>query len=129
MRSFGVILWAAALTSVIGAAYTSVSFVTKSTTSAGKRNLITVIFIASCAVVYLFLGQAPQTLLIFAGAFNGLILPIGLTVLLWVAWRRRDLMNGYRYPKALLFSGAAAWLLTIFLGWNSISGLAALWNG
>lgn len=128
LRSFGMILWAAALTSVIGAAYTSVSFVTKSTTPARTRNLITVAFIAVCTVIYLLLGKAPQTLLIFAGAFNGLILPIGLTVLLWVAWRRSDLMDGYRYPKVLLIAGAAAWLLTIFLGWNSLSGLAALWN-
>lgn len=129
LRSFGIILWAAALTSVIGAAYTSVSFITKSTTSERTRNLITVAFIAVCAVIYLFLGQAPQTLLIFAGAFNGLILPVGLTVLLWVAWRRKDLMGGYQYPKFLLLIGVAAWLLTIFLGWNSLAGLTALWNG
>lgn len=128
IRSFGVILWAAALTSVIGAAYTSVSFITKSTTSERVRNLITVAFIAVCTVIYVFLGKAPATLLIFAGAFNGLILPVGLAILLWVAWRRSDLMGGYRYPRILLIIGALAWMLTVFLGWNSLSGLAALWN-
>ncbi|MFL4479451.1 NRAMP family divalent metal transporter [Paeniglutamicibacter sp. ORCA_105] len=127
MRSFGVILWAAALTSVIGAAYTSVSFITKSTTPERTRNLITVAFIAVCAVIYLFLGQAPQTLLIFAGAFNGLILPVGFAVLLWAAWRRRDLLQGYVYPKWLLGIGVATWLLTLFLGWNSLAGLSKLW--
>ncbi|MFJ6415805.1 NRAMP family divalent metal transporter [Paeniglutamicibacter sp. NPDC091659] len=127
MRSFGVILWAAALTSVIGAAYTSVSFVTKSTTPERTRNLITVAFISVCAVIYMFLGQAPQTLLIFAGAFNGLILPVGFAVLLWVAWRRRDLLQGYVYPKWLLLIGVVTWLLTLFLGWNSLAGLAKLW--
>ncbi|PQZ95171.1 hypothetical protein CQ018_06885 [Arthrobacter sp. MYb227] len=127
MRSFGVILWAAALTSVIGAAYTSVSFVTKSTTPERTRNLITVAFIAVCAVIYLFLGQAPQTLLIFAGAFNGLILPVGFAVLLYAAWRRRDLLQGYVYPKWLLIIGVVTWLLTLFLGWNSLAGLAKLW--
>jgi Mn2+/Fe2+ NRAMP family transporter len=127
MRSFGVILWAAALTSVIGAAYTSVSFITKSTTPERTRNLITVAFIAVCAVIYLFLGQAPQTLLIFAGAFNGLILPVGFAVLLWAAWRRRDLLHGYAYPKWLLGIGVATWLLTLFLGWNSLAGLSKLW--
>jgi Mn2+/Fe2+ NRAMP family transporter len=128
MRMFGIVLWAAALTSVIGAAYTSVSFVTHTGTSDRKRNLITVAFIAFCAVVYLFLGQAPQQLLIFAGGFNGLILPIGFGVLLWVAWRRRDLLHGYSYPKWLLAVGVAAWLLTLFLGWNSLTGLAAIWS-
>ncbi|MGJ3404010.1 NRAMP family divalent metal transporter [Glutamicibacter sp. Je.9.36] len=129
IRAFGVILWAAALTSVIGAAYTSVSFITKRTTPERTRNLITVAFIVVCGIIYLLLGKAPATLLIFAGAFNGLILPVGFAVLLWVAWRRRDLMNGYNYPKALLVIGALTWLLSVYLGWNSISGLAALWNG
>jgi Mn2+/Fe2+ NRAMP family transporter len=127
LRMFGVILWAASVTSVIGAAYTSVSFITKSTTPERTRNLITVGFIAFCAVAYLLIGQAPQQLLIFAGAFNGLILPVGFAVLLWVAWRRRDLMQGYAYPKWLLIIGVLAWLLTLFLGWNSLVGLTRLW--
>ncbi len=127
MRVFGVILWAASITSVIGAAYTSVSFVTKSTTTDRTRNLITVGFIAFCTVAYVLIGQAPQQLLIFAGAFNGLILPVGFGVLLWVASRRRDLMQGYVYPKALLIIGVVAWLLTLFLGYSSITTLGKLW--
>lgn len=127
IRSFGVVLWAAALTSVIGAAYTSVSFITKSTTNERTRNLITVAFIAVCAVIYLLLGKAPQTLLIFAGAFNGLILPFGFAILLYVAWRRRDLLHGYVYPKWLLIMGVVVWLVTLFLGWNSLAGLSKLW--
>ena len=127
MRVFGVILWAASITSVIGAAYTSVSFVTKSSTKDRTRNLITVGFIAFCAVAYLLIGQAPQQLLIFAGAFNGLILPVGFGVLLWVAWRRRDLLHGYVYPKGLLVIGIVAWLLTLFLGYSSLTSLAKLW--
>jgi Mn2+/Fe2+ NRAMP family transporter len=127
LRMFGVILWAASITSVIGAAYTSVSFVTKSATGERTRNLITVAFIAFCGVAYLLIGQAPQQLLIFAGAFNGLILPVGFAVLLWVAWRRRDLLHGYAYPKWLLIIGALAWLLTLYLGWNSLAGLGKLW--
>lgn len=126
-RMFGIVLWAAAITSVIGAAFTSVSFITSSRTPERRRNLITVAFIAGCAIVYMFLGQAPQQLLIFAGAFNGLILPVGFGVLLWVAWRRRDLMHGYAYPKWLLIVGVATWLLTLFLGWNSVMGLSKLW--
>lgn len=128
VRIFGVVLWAAALTSVIGAAFTSISFVTSSQGKPRTRNLLTVAFIAVCAVVYLFLGQAPQTLLIFAGAFNALILPFGFAILLWVAWRRRDLLHGYRYPVWLLLVGVLAWLLTVYLAWNSLAGLAKLWS-
>jgi Mn2+/Fe2+ NRAMP family transporter len=129
MRMFGVILWAAALTSVIGASYTSVSFITKTGGSPRTRNLLTVAFITVCAVIYLFLGQAPQTLLIFAGAFNALILPIGFAVLLWVAWRRRDLLGGYRYPAWLLVLGVLAWLLTLFLAYVSFQPMLQLLTG
>jgi Mn2+/Fe2+ NRAMP family transporter len=125
---FGVILWAAAITSVIGAAYTSVSFLTKSSTSRRRQNILTVVFIALSAVLFIVLGAAPVTLLVFAGAFNGLILPIGFTVVVWVAWMRRDLMGGYRYPVWLKIVGLAVWLLTLYLGWKSLSGLAELWN-
>ena len=128
IRLFGVIFWAAALTSVIGASYTSVSFITNLTTKARTRNLLTVAFIAVCTGAYLLLGQTPQTLLVFAGAFNGLILPLGFAVLLWAAWRRRDLLAGYNYPKWLLIVGVLAWLLTLYLGWNSLAGLGQLWS-
>lgn len=127
VRIFGVVLWAAALTSVIGAAFTSISFVTSSTGSTRTRNLLTVGFILVCAVLYLVLGKAPQTLLVFAGAFNGLILPFGFAILLWVGWRRRDLLQGYRYPVWLLVVGVLAWLLTVYLAWNSLAGLGKLW--
>ncbi|MHA6786005.1 NRAMP family divalent metal transporter [Pseudonocardia saturnea] len=126
LRVFGIILWAASITSVIGAAYTSVSFLTSSRTSARRRNWYTVAFIALSATIYLVIGTAPVTLLVFAGAFNGLILPIGFTVVLWVAWRRRDLLGGYRYPAWLLGIGVVAWLLTLYLGYQSIGGLASL---
>ncbi|MEO5742997.1 MAG: NRAMP family divalent metal transporter [Terracoccus sp.] len=127
LRAFGVILWAAAISSVIGAAYTSVSFLTSRRTTERTRNLLTVGFISVCAVLFLVLGKAPVTLLIFAGAFNGLILPIGFTLILWVAWRRRDLLHGYAYPAWLLIIGVLAWLLTLYLGYRSLSGLSSLW--
>lgn len=127
LRFFGVVLWAAGLTSVIGASYTSITFVTTQTTAPRLRTILTVAFIAVCAVAFLLLNAAPQALLIFAGAFNGLILPIGFAIVLWVAWRRTDLLQGYRYPRWLLIIGGLAWVLTIFLGYKSFSGIAALW--
>ena len=127
LRAFGIIFWAAAITSVIGASYTTVSFLTTQQTSARVRSLMTVGFIVICTVLFLVLGKAPVKLLIFAGGFNGLILPIGFTAILWVAWRRRDLLRGYDYPRWLLGIGVLAWLLTLWLGWQSITGLQALW--
>jgi Mn2+/Fe2+ NRAMP family transporter len=127
LRLFGVILWAAAITSVIGASYTSVSFVVAGSTRLERyRGTLVVGFILLSTGVYLAAGAAPVPLLVFAGAFNGLILPIGVAVLLWVAWRRRDLLGGYAYPRWLAAIGALAWLVTVYLGWESIGRLGAL---
>ena len=127
VRVFGVILWAASITSVIGASYTSVSFIASfSQRLEQRRNLVTVGFIVFSAAIYLALGKAPVTLLVLAGALNGLILPVGFAVILWVAARRVDLLRGYRYPRWLLVVGAFVWLLTVYLGWNSLGGIADL---
>lgn len=126
--TFGVIFWAAAITSVIGASYTSISFLTTQQTPDRVRNLATVAFIVVATIAYVTIGAAPVQLLIFAGAFNGLILPIGFTVILWVIWKRRDLLQGYRYPTWLFVIGVVAWLLTLFLGWLSLSSLSRLWS-
>jgi Mn2+/Fe2+ NRAMP family transporter len=81
--------------------------------------------VASTAV-FLVAATTPVKLLIFAGAFNGLILPFGLGILLWIAARRRDLLGGYRYPAWLILIGALAWVATIYLGYNSLTGLKDL---
>jgi Mn2+/Fe2+ NRAMP family transporter len=129
LRVFGIVLWAASITSVIGASYTSVSFVTSRTrTSERTRSLLVVGFIVLTTVIYLSIGTAPVTLLIFAGAFNGLLLPVGIGVVLWVAWRRADLLNGYVYPRWLLTLGALAWLLTIYLAVRSINPVIDLFS-
>lgn len=122
LRIFGLILWAAALTSVIGAAYTSMSFITvfKEGVTERQRNIATIIFIAISLAIYMVMGTAPAALLVFAGGFNGLILPIGMTLFIFVAWRRQDLMNGYKYPAWLLWSGIFVCALTWYMGIMSV---------
>ncbi len=127
LRLFGLILWAAALTSVIGASYTSVSFLASLRPGLeSRRATLVVAFIAVSTLVFLLAGAAPVPLLIFAGAFNGLILPVGVGALLWVALRRPDLMGGVHHPRWLAAFGVAGWLVTIYLGWRSLGGLAKL---
>jgi Mn2+/Fe2+ NRAMP family transporter len=124
---FGVIMWSAAITSVIGASYTSTSFlkVLGSWVARWERWVVCG-FILVSTVVFLVVQTTPVKLLIFAGAFNGLILPFGLGILLWIAARRRDLMGGYRYPSWLIVVGVLAWAATIYLGYNSLTGLKQL---
>lgn len=127
LRVFGLILWAAAITSVIGASYTSVSFmVGQGADLDRRRNWLVVAFIALSTAVFLLADTAPVPLLIFAGAFNGLILPIGVAAMLWVALRRSDLMQGYAYPRWLAWAGLLAWSVTLYLGWVSLGRLAPL---
>jgi len=129
LRAFGVVLWAASITSVIGASYTTVTFITSRTrTSERTRSLLVVAFIAFTTGVYLLIGTAPVTLLVFAGAFNGLLLPVGIGVLLWVAWRRTDLLRGYSYPRWLLGIGGLAWLLTVYLAVRSVGPVIDLFQ-
>ncbi|MGW8527243.1 MULTISPECIES: NRAMP family divalent metal transporter [Nocardiopsidaceae] len=130
MRLFGMIMWAAAVSSVIGASYTSISFVTTFHPWLEKRRgVLVTVFIGISLAIFLLSGQAPNTLLILAGALNGVILPVGLGIMLWVAARRsHDLLGGYRYPRWLIAIGAAAWLLTVYMAVNSLGGIAALWQ-
>lgn len=128
LRIFGVILWAAAITSVIGAAYTSVSFVTifKRDITERARNIATVIFIAVSLFFYVIITTPPAQMLIFVGGLNGLILPIGLSIFIYAAWARSDLMGGYRYPRWLLVLGVLVGALTWYMGYKSIGPIFAL---
>lgn len=130
LRTFGLVLWAAAITSVIGAAYTSMSFITAFMPGISEwgRNRATVLFIALSLSVYLMLGTAPAALLVFAGGFNGLILPIGLSIFVYVGWRRSDLMGGYHYPRWLLTLGAVTCILTWYMAVKSAGPIFAFLN-
>jgi Mn2+/Fe2+ NRAMP family transporter len=127
-RIFGAVLWFAAITSVIGAAYTSVSFITvfKKDISERARNIATVIFIAVSLFFYVIITTPPAQMLVFVGGLNGLILPIGLSIFIYAAWARSDLMAGYRYPRWLLVLGVLVCALTWYMGYKSIGPIFAL---
>jgi Mn2+/Fe2+ NRAMP family transporter len=128
LRIFGAIFWIAAITSIIGSAYTSVSFLPVFSKKIIGRHadFATVIFIVVSLGFYLVIGTAPATLLVFVGGFNGLILPIGLTIFMYIGWFRGDLMNGYRYPKWLLIIGTAATLLTWYMAVMAVGPIFSL---
>ncbi len=45
-----------------------------------------------------------------------------------MAFRRSgDLLGGYHYPRWLLAAGVLVWMLTIYLGWESLGGIKDLW--
>ena len=130
LRVFGLILWAASITSVIGAAYTSISFITvfKPDITEQARNRATTVFITLSLLIFVLMGTAPAALLLFAGGFNGLILPIGLSIFIYVGWRRSDLMGGYHYPRWLLVLGVLTCLLTWYMAIKSVGPIFAFLN-
>lgn len=114
-RLFGAVMWAAAITSVVGSAYTSVSFI-KTLRPAWERHGSALIigFISVSTVVFLAVGR-PVAILILVGALNGLILPVGLGAML-VASRQSRLLNGYRHPAGLAAAGGVVALAMAALG-------------
>ncbi|MDI1243143.1 MAG: divalent metal cation transporter [bacterium] len=106
-KIFGVVMWAAAITSVIGAAFTSVSFIkTFSEKIETRSNLIIVAFIAVSTIIFLAIGR-PVAILLWAGTINGFILPVGLALVL-LASRKRSIIGEYGHPLWLQIAG---WLV------------------
>lgn len=122
-KLFGLIFWAAGISSSIGAAYTSVSFFTafKKDLDLKQRNFCTIIFISLALLLYVLIGATPASLLVFVGGLNGLVLPIGLTIFVYVAACRKDMLGGYNYPMWLTVLGVLTCLLTWYMGYVSFN--------
>ncbi|RBL94100.1 hypothetical protein DF182_03625 [Chitinophaga flava] len=115
-RFFGVVMWSAAITSVVGAAYTSVSFLkTFHPLIRVYERWIISFFIIFSTIFFIFVGN-PVQLLITAGALNGLILPVALAVIL-IAAAKKKLMGTYRYP---VWMQVAGWCVVLIMGWLSV---------
>jgi len=112
-RVFGIVLWSAAISSVIGASYTSVSFLkTFHPILAKHERLCISIFIIITTAIFVMIGK-PRQLMVMAGLVNGLILPFALAILL-IASNQKSLMNGYQHPK---WMQAAGWVVVVVMGW------------
>ena len=125
---FGVVIFAAAMSSVIGSAYTSATFLkTLHKSLFNKNNLIVIMFIVISTLIFLFIGK-PVSLLIIAGAINGWILPITLGAIL-IASRKKSIVGDYKHPTWMLVFGIIAVIVTIITGIFSLQDLASLWKG
>lgn len=110
-RLFGILMWSAAITSVIGSAYTSVSFLrTFHPVLEKNHRYLTVGFITISTLIFLSVGK-PVQILVFVGTLNGFILPIALGVML-LAVRNKRLVGNYRHPIWLQIAG---WLVVLIM--------------
>jgi Mn2+/Fe2+ NRAMP family transporter len=118
-RVFGIVMWSASITSVVGAAYTSVSFLRSFSTYIDRHWTWAIIaFIAVSTVIFAFVGQPVKTLII-VGALNGLILPISLGVML-VASRHPSIVGSYRHALWLTAAGVVVTVSMAAMGVWSI---------
>lgn len=107
-KIFGVVMWSAAITSVIGAAYTSVSFLKTFHARIEKNNNFVIIgFIVFSTIVFLIVGN-PVQVLVWAGTINGFILPFGLALILLASRRKSIIGEIYKHPLWLEITG---WLV------------------
>lgn len=116
-RFAGLVLLCAAVTSIIGAAYTSVSFLKTFHPAIAKHENAVIIGFILVSTAVMFLVGSPAVLLILAGAFNGLILPVTLGICL-IAAHRKSIMGGgvYRHPAVLTILGAVVVVLSAYMG-------------
>jgi Mn2+/Fe2+ NRAMP family transporter len=129
LHLFGLVFWASGMTSTIGNSYTTTTFLESYLAPARRHfNRTVIVLIGLATIVFVAAGQTPQSMLVFAGAINGLVLPFGLAITLWVALRRRDLIEGYRYPRVLLGVGIAAWLFTAYAAIESLTSIGSIFH-
>ncbi|MGE1113871.1 NRAMP family divalent metal transporter [Priestia megaterium] len=114
-KIFGIVMWSAAITSVVGAAYTSVSFIQTFSEKLNKNsNWIIIGFIIISTLSFVLIGK-PVKVLLLVGAINGLILPIALGTLLVAAYKK-SIVGEYKHPLWLTISGVLVVIVMALMG-------------
>jgi Mn2+/Fe2+ NRAMP family transporter len=123
-KAFGVILWAASITSVVGASYTSVSFLrTLSRSIEEKHRHVIIGFIVISTAIFVTVGS-PAKILVVVGTINGLILPLSLACVL-MACARKDIVGAYVHPAWLKIVG---WIMVAFTAWMGFKAFGNIIN-
>lgn len=117
---FGMVIWAASVTSVIGAAYTSVSFMTNFHPFIERHKRYFIIgFIVISTFVFATIGK-PAQVLVLVGTLNGLVLPIAMVIILIAAYRK-NIVGNYKHPVWIAVFG---WLIAIAMSILSVMTIA-----
>ncbi|MBX7171916.1 MAG: divalent metal cation transporter [Pyrinomonadaceae bacterium] len=115
-KIFGVVMFCAAITSVVGAAYTSVSFLRSLNSKIEQyQRFVIVGFIVFSTLIFLLVGQ-PVKVLVVAGILNGFILPIALGLIL-LASNREKIVGDYKHPVWMQICG---WVVVLVMAGLSI---------
>ena len=119
---FGIIMWSAAITSVVGAAYTSISFLKSFHHLIEKYEKELLFgFVLISLSIFIYVGKPVKTL-VFVGALNGFILPIALGIVL-LSVRNKKIIGEYKHPLWLTIFGLLVMAATIFVGLKAVLSL------
>lgn len=118
-KIFGLVMWSAGISSVVGSAYTSVSFIKSFHPVILKlnREIIIVFIIISC-IIFELIGK-PVKILLAVGAINGFILPVALGVMLVAAYRHKIIAD-YKQPLLLTILGV---IVVGIMAWMSCGAI------
>ena len=115
LKIFGLVLWSASITSVVGSAYTSISFLrTINPWLQKNQRLVVTLFILVSSLIFTLIGK-PVKVLILAGALNGIILPVSLGLMLWALHRSPQVNQ--THPKWLKWAG---WFVVMIMALLSV---------
>ncbi|MBE5319476.1 divalent metal cation transporter [Pedobacter sp. MR2016-19] len=118
-KIFGVVIWAAGISSVVGSAYTSISFIKSFHPLILKFNReIIIAFISISCIIFILIGK-PVKILLTVGAINGFILPIALGIMLIAAYRTKIIAN-YKQPLWLTLTGLAVVITMVWMSYGTI---------
>jgi len=127
-KMFGLILFSAGLTAMVGSSYTTLSFLKTLAPVFDKHTQKCIVgFITICTVVFLIIGK-PVKLLVLAGSLNGLILPISLGIILIASSKTSIIGDHYKHPKWLTYLGYIVVILAIYAGYKSMGGIVELFK-
>ncbi|WP_199450443.1 NRAMP family divalent metal transporter [Vibrio harveyi] len=125
---FGLVLFVASITSVVGNSYMAISLI-KTLFPIVARNekvwCVGFIIITSLGTVTM---NMPILLLMLAGLVNSIILPIVLGMML-VATRRKDIVGDYKHPVYLTFTGIAIVVVMAASSMTNISNFVSKFIG
>lgn len=118
-KVFGLVIWAAGISSVVGSAYTSISFIKSFHANILKHTrIITILFILISCAIFIIIGK-PVQILLAVGAINGLILPLALGMMLVAAYRS-NIISSYKQPLWLTLTGIGVVVTMIWMGYGTI---------
>jgi Mn2+/Fe2+ NRAMP family transporter len=117
-KMFGIVMWSAAITSVVGSAYTSVSFLKSiHPLIIKKESMVLTLFVLISLTVFIAIGQ-PVKILVTVGALNGFILPIALLLIIAASYNK-NIVGAYQHPLWLKLFGWMVMIATLLLSIRS----------